>query len=797
MEENVILNIEINQKEVESANLAIIKTREDILKLKDANKELAASKKQGTTEFVKNEAAIKALNKTVTENQRVIIASEKAQLSNTGSLRQLREQLKVATSQYDDLTQAQRENEDVGGALQKQIKGLSGSLTTLEKDTGRGGRGVGFYTEGIKDAAEQSGLFGGALSTLKNLQLAYTTASKVATTSTASFGKALIATGIGAVLVLLGGLITFLTSSQEGLDKVSQAFAGVKTFVAVFVDALAGLGKQIFDNIMPALKGLGNIIAGIVTFDFEKMKEGANQIGEALDNIDPINLKKVGIDALLAGESMRQLTKEFQQVERAEADLNVERKKSRVLILQLKQDALDETKTLKEREELLRRAIGLEQQGIDKSIELAEKRLKIVQDQKGLTNSLEEDNQQIRDIEIEIAGLQEESLNKQIELQGQLTGIENKREAERKARQEAIDKETDERIKADLKRLQDFEQADVEFVDRAEQRVLDTAEREVNNLKERYVNGLISKQEYEDELTAIEAGAISIRMLTAELAIEDALNDLTLTENERIAIIQAAEDEIQGIRASSLQAQLEAQNIKADAEKKLGENVAQSKIDLALAVLNTVVDILGKESAAGKVFASITAGINTYLAITNALASAPPPINFINAAIVGAQGFAQVAQINSSPKPNLPSASGVSKLPSASSTPTASRRFARGIIGLDGEGTATSDSIDARLSKGESVMTAKASNKFWPILAEMESLVGNSPNFGRGNNHFAGGFISDGGFVGRSAGGTNQGADVNRLIAEIKNMPAPVLHISTLQAKTQERNQVRVESRLG
>ena len=787
MEENVILNIEINQKEVESANLAIIKTREDILKLKDANKELAASKKQGTTEFVKNEAAIKALNKTVTENQRVIIASEKAQLSNTGSLRQLREQLKVATSQYDDLTQAQRENEDVGGALQKQIKGLSGSLTTLEKDTGRGGRGVGFYTEGIKDAAEQSGLFGGALSTLKNLQLAYTTASKVATTSTASFGKALIATGIGAVLVLLGGLITFLTSSQEGLDKVSQAFAGVKTFVAVFVDALAGLGKQIFDNIMPALKGLGNIIAGIVTFDFEKMKEGANQIGEALDNIDPINLKKVGIDALLAGESMRQLTKEFQQVERAEADLNVERKKSRVLILQLKQDALDETKTLKEREELLRRAIGLEQQGIDKSIELAEKRLKIVQDQKGLTNSLEEDNQQIRDIEIEIAGLQEESLNKQIELQGQLTGIENKREAERKARQEAIDKETDERIKADLKRLQDFEQADVEFIDRAEQRVLDTAEREVNNLKERYVNGIISKQEYEDELTAIEAGAISIRMLTAELAIEDALNDLTLTENERIAIIQAAEDEIQGIRASSLQAQIKANEIAAAAEKNLSQNVAQSKIDLALAVLNSVIDILGKESAAGKVFASITAGINTYLAITNALASAPPPINFINAAIVGAQGFAQVAQINSSPKPNLPSASGVSKLPSASSTPTASRRFARG--GFTGEGYGSSDETGFKqagiVHENEYVIPKWQvdSPRFSGLIGSLESsrLKG----------------YADGGFVGRSASGTNQGADINRLVAEIKNMPAPVLHISTLQAKTQERNQVRVESRLG
>jgi len=147
--------------------------------------------------------------------------------------------------------------------------------------------------------------------------------------------------------------------------------------------------------------------------------------------------------------------------------------------------------------------------------------------------------------------------------------------------------------------------------------------------------------------------------------------------------------------------------------------------------------------------------------------------------------------------PTPPTGNVSARVPSGSSNPSASRRFARGVIGLDGEGTATSDSIDAKLSKGESVMTAKASNKFWPILAEMESLVGNSPNFGRGNNHFAGGFISDGGFVGRSAGGTNQGADVNRLVAEIKNMPAPVLHISTLQAKTQERNQVRVESRLG
>lgn len=77
--------------------------------------------------------------------------------------------------------------------------------------------------------------------------------------------------------------------------------------------------------------------------------------------------------------------------------------------------------------------------------------------------------------------------------------------------------------------------------------------------------------------------------------------------------------------------------------------------------------------------------LNTAQAISKALSAAPPPFNIILAAISGALGAAQLAIAKRTPIP----------------------AFRGGVIDLKGPGTATSDSIVARLSKGESVMTAQ------------------------------------------------------------------------------------------
>jgi hypothetical protein len=96
-----------------------------------------------------------------------------------------------------------------------------------------------------------------------------------------------------------------------------------------------------------------------------------------------------------------------------------------------------------------------------------------------------------------------------------------------------------------------------------------------------------------------------------------------------------------------------------------------------------------------KVLAVIQAGISTAVGVTNMLASpVPPPGNFVLAGLVAAMGAAQVAAIAATP-------------------------LARGVIDLQGPGTSTSDSIPARLSRGESVLTAEETRLYRPLLWAM------------------------------------------------------------------------------
>ena len=81
-------------------------------------------------------------------------------------------------------------------------------------------------------------------------------------------------------------------------------------------------------------------------------------------------------------------------------------------------------------------------------------------------------------------------------------------------------------------------------------------------------------------------------------------------------------------------------------------------------------------------------GIDTAAAVVKALGSAPPPFNFINAGLVAAQAAIQAALVAAKPLP----------------------AFADGVIGFKGKGTAKSDSNIAKISNGESVITAEGTN---------------------------------------------------------------------------------------
>lgn len=162
-----------------------------------------------------------------------------------------------------------------------------------------------------------------------------------------------------------------------------------------------------------------------------------------------------------------------------------------------------------------------------------------------------------------------------------------------------------------------------------------------------------------------------------------------------------------------------------DLRKEYNQNILAETANL----LNGLAEIFGKESKAGKAAAIAATAINTYVSAMAAFKSGVTyggpfglALGISSAAIATAFGLAQIAKITNTKDATKP-------------------KYARGVIGLHGSGTETSDSIDARLSKGESVMTAKATSEYAPILAQMEMAVGNRPNYQVGNKRFANGLI--------------------------------------------------------
>lgn len=93
-----------------------------------------------------------------------------------------------------------------------------------------------------------------------------------------------------------------------------------------------------------------------------------------------------------------------------------------------------------------------------------------------------------------------------------------------------------------------------------------------------------------------------------------------------------------------------------------------------------------------------TAVINGAAGIVNAFATLPYPAALVASLLIAAQTAAQIAVINSEQP-----------------------RFAKGVIDLKGPGSKTSDSIPARLSKGESVMTADETGASMGILKDIRA----------------------------------------------------------------------------
>uniref|UniRef100_UPI004047B98A hypothetical protein n=1 Tax=Roseivirga sp. TaxID=1964215 RepID=UPI004047B98A len=188
---------------------------------------------------------------------------------------------------------------------------------------------------------------------------------------------ALMATGIGAIVVIFGSLITYLTGAQEGMDKITSVTRPLKAIFQAFLGVVQDLGKAGFDRLAAAIKNpkealndlwqfikdqvihrfeaLGIVAKGIAQIFKGDFAEGARTVTDGAlqmatgveDVIDKMANAGKGVagfisESVKAGQELDRMTKQIETMEidliKRRALLNVEYAKNKELAQDLRQD---------------------------------------------------------------------------------------------------------------------------------------------------------------------------------------------------------------------------------------------------------------------------------------------------------------------------------------------------------------------------------------------------------------------------------------------------------------------------
>lgn len=656
--------------------------RKSINDTKEAMKSLDQTTQEGREEFVKQEATLKNLQtqyngtkkalselgestgefqdltkKANTEIGKEVNSINEARESNKRLLA-IRNKLNINTDRGAKAAQLINEKIDKNNALIKE------SVSAYEKQK----IGIGDYEGAIKRALPGLSSFFEKTKQTKDGLIAYKIALQSSIAGTTGLTKAskilkiaLASTGIGAIVIALGSLVAYLTQTQKGMDLVNRVTAGLQATFQVLIDRLLTFGE------------------GLVTFFSGKFSKGVDKLKESFSGLGDEILKEAGAAATLEGK--------LQEVEKAEARLEVRRAKSRADIEKLKFAAEDISRSLTERSEAAKEALSIEQELLNDTIKLQKDKLFALKQQNELGTSTEEDLQRVRDAEIELANLQQESVTKQIELNNKLNSFkqqaakESQDEAKKVAEiqeeenQKIIDKRiADLQYELELQRLtnkskiKSGEELTDAIKSEEEKRLLDIYDKESEILEAKREAEKITQQEYNLQKLQLDSDYLESRKELQNTFDEvEKEQKLLRKEEEALEYEQRLEQlRLQGeseyqIKVAELdrQQQLELQNaekVGADLtkiEKKhaaerenIQKELVQTKLSGVADVAGKIAQFAGEETSIGKAAALVQAQINIAQGVTKALAS-KGLAGVIEGALISAKGIQQTAKIAS------------------------------------------------------------------------------------------------------------------------------------------------------
>ena len=567
--------------------------------------------------------------------------------------------------------------------LEVNTKDAQKSLKGLEK-------GVEDVNKEVKDTSKTTQQMGGTLDKISGGAVskfgAFKSAVAGVTTGFKSLRVAIIATGIGALLIAVTALGQAFTRSEEGQNKFAKILGVIGSVTGNLLDLLADLGESIisvFENPKQALIDFKNAFIENITNRFTSALDTVGFLGKAIKKVFSGDFKGALEDAKSAGssyidsltgvkntidkttESVKSFNKEIvddakaaakiadqrANAEKAARKLIVERAQAEQDIARLREKAVNKEKfSAEERIAFLEEAGKISEDLAAKETEVAKLRLEAKLTENSLTKSNKDDLNEAAQLEASVIQLETQRLNLQKRLSTEL--LTARREATAEAKKDA--KEEPVVVDEKLKKIQEIQKS------------------------------YKQKQEDADAETELQKITLEQERKLAEL------DRLDATEAQKAEVISFYQNQIQDVKDKN-----------ADDEVKREKILQNQKIAIVGQTFGTMAKILGENSKAGKAFAIAQALTNTYLGVTEVLdneTTLPEPFATIQkvSSIAGvlATGFAAVKSIKSV-KPNG-GGGGTPSLPGGGGSAPTPPAF--NIVGASGE-TQLADAIGSQTQR--------------------------------------------------------------------------------------------------
>ena len=397
---------------------------------------------------------------------------EEIKLSNqkAGSLNSESAKLKKLKEDYRNLSAEERNNVKVGGEMLKNIQEQDKEMKSLDGSMGDHQRNVGDYKNSIIGAFQQMGIPIGGVTKLLALQTTaqegLTAANAAGTKGLKLFKIALLATGIGAIVVAIGALAAGFLSTQRGVDAVNKVLIPLKVVMqrlwgivqelgTAIVDAFSNPQQTIKDlwqalkeniinritGIADQFKALGKIISSAFSLDWEGVKEGAAEFGEStlqvMTGVDDLTgkvaagFKSLGAEISLAADEGARLAEIKKELEELAITTALEEGKLSRIFQEQREILNDVNKSNKER--LIAANKAIEASGRSKDLKLQELALLIEEQQLKMKQ-----NDSDREAQLELAKLQAQrdeieadNIKENLRIRNTANGIIKAQEAER------------------------------------------------------------------------------------------------------------------------------------------------------------------------------------------------------------------------------------------------------------------------------------------------------------------------------------------------------------------------------